>query len=231
MTIVQAFNFLTLSGDEREFYAGPAGVGVLALPLAGMVIGVALMFLNRAAESYLASEILGALLLTVLIIATAGRHLSGLEKTFARPQASLPRPAGDWPLAGVLAVILVMMFKAHSIALSGESRSFTLLLTPLLARWSLLLFLFGSTASADDGAAQLAQRVRPWHLILASVATVGFTFLIAGHHGLWIALLLSILALAARSYFHYHEGGISLAGGGALIEIGEALSFTLFASI
>jgi hypothetical protein len=129
-----------------------------------------------------------------------------------------------------LAVLLVVMFKAHAIALAGEIRAFSLLLTPLLARWSLLLFLYGATPARANGA-YIARAVKPWHLVAATVATVGCAFLIAGEQALWIALALSLLALAGRSYVQYRGDGVSLAHCGALIEVGEALSFTLFASL
>jgi hypothetical protein len=44
-------------------------------------------------------------------------------------------------------------------------------------------------------------------------------------------LCLSLFALLARGYLHRREGGISLANCGALIELSETLSFTLFASL
>jgi cobalamin synthase len=230
MSIGQAFNYLTLADDASELHAGPAGIAVLSLPLAGLFIGLALMLVNRAAESYLASEILGFFLLTILIVATAGRHLSGLEKTFSRAANASATSTNGRPLAGLLAVLLVVMFKAHAIALAGEIRAFSLLLTPLLARWSLLLFLYGAVPARANGA-YIARGVKPWHLIAASVGSLGCGFLVAGEQALWIALALSLLALAARSYAQYREDGVSLAHCGAVIEIGEALSFTLFASL
>jgi cobalamin synthase len=231
MTIRQAFKFLTLADDREEFDAGPAGIGVLCLPLAGVLLGFVLAHVNRAIEFYIASEVLAVLLVTILIIATGGRHLAGLQKTFSawRRRNSAANSAERWALYGMLAVLLVILFKTHSMEVTGESRASSILLTPLLARWSLVLFLFGSTPLADD--ARIAKSVRSWHVIAASVATLGFAFFIGSAQALWVALSISLLALLARSYVHHQQGGVSLAHCGALVEVSEALSLTLFASL
>jgi adenosylcobinamide-GDP ribazoletransferase len=231
MTIARAFKFLTLADSADQFDAGPGGLGVLCLPLAGLALGVLLVLVDRALESYVASEVLAVLLLTILIIATGGHHLVGVQKTFSAWGKIDPTPnsSARWAVYGVLAVLLVVLFKTHSIEVIGESRGLSVLLTPLLARWSVLLFLFGSTA--DDAGAWIAERVRSWHLIAASVATLGFAVFIAGTQALWVALFLSVLALLARGYLHRSQRGVSLANCGALIEVNEALSLTLFASL
>ncbi len=233
MSMRATFNFLTLAESTNEFDAGPAGVGILGLPLAGLLLGLVLVVVNRAIESYLASEVLAVLLVTILILATGGHHLAGVQKTFGVwPRTdSLASAAEPWPFYGPLAVLLVVLFKTHSIEVIGESRAFSLLLTPLLARWALVLFLFGSTPLVDDAGARIAESVRSWHVILVSVATLGFALLVANTQALWVALSLSLLALLARSYLHRRQGGISLANAGALIEVNEALSLTLFASL
>jgi adenosylcobinamide-GDP ribazoletransferase len=233
MTIGKAFKFLTLADNAQEFDAGPAGIGILCLPLVGLLLGFVLVVVNRAIESYLASEVLAVVLLTILIIATGGWHLVGLQKTFSasRRENSAANSAERWALYGVLAVLLVLLFKSHSIEVIGESRTLSVLLTPLLARWSVVLFLFGSTPLAVDAGARIVESVRSWHVIAASVATLGFALFIGSTQALWVALSLSLLALFARSYVHHRQGGVSLAHCGALIEVGEALSLTLFASL
>jgi cobalamin synthase len=232
MTIAAAFKFLTLADGTDEFDAGRAGIGILCLPLAGLLLGLILVLVNRAIESYLASEVLAVLLITILILGTGGHHLAGVQKTFITlTKENSPKNSQSWPIYGLLAVLLVVLFKTHSIEVTGESRALGLLLTPLLARWSLILFLFGSTPLADDRRARIVESVRSWHLIALSVATLGLALFIASAQSLWVALSLSLLALLARGYLHRRQGGISLANCGALIEVSEALSFTLFASL
>lgn len=228
-----AFRFLTLAGDASKPDARRAGLGVLCFPLAGLFFGLVLVLVNRVVAPYLSTEILALVLLLILILATGAHHLAGTQETFnTLPKTTWPTNSVDHShIYGFLAVLLVVFFKIHSIEAIGESRAFSLLLTPLLARWSLVLFLFGSTTVADDAVRRIAENMRTWHLVAATVMSLGFGFFIAGVLALWVALCLSLFALLARSCLHRREGGISLANCGALIEISEALSFTLFASL
>jgi adenosylcobinamide-GDP ribazoletransferase len=228
-----AFRFLTLARDASNPDARQAGLGVLCFPLAGLLLGLVLVVVNRVIAPYLSTEILALVLLMILILATGGHHLAGTQETFnTLPKITSPTNSVDHGhIHGLLAVLLVVFFKIHAIEATGESRAFSLLLTPLLARWSLLLFLFGSTTVADDAVRRVAESTRSWHLVAATVMSLGFGFYIAGASTLWVALCLSLFALLARSFLQRREGGISLANCGALIEISEALSFSLFASL
>jgi len=228
-----AFRFLTLAGDASKPDVRRAGLAVLCFPLAGLFLGLVLVVVNRVVAPYLSTEILALVLPMILILATGAHHLAGTQETFnTLPKTTAPTNSVDHShIYGLLAVLLVIFFKIHSIEAIGENRAFSLLLTPLLARWSLVLFLFGSTTVADDVVRRIADNMRSWHLVAATVMSLGFGFFIAGVLALWVALCLSLFALLARSYLHRREGGISLANCGALIEISEALSFTLFASL
>ena len=228
-----AFRFITLAGRSSELDTGPAGATVLCFPLAGLVLGLALVVVNRVIAPYLSTEIVALVLLTILIFATGGHHLAGTQETFNTvPKLDSPaNPADHRQIYGLLAVLLVIFFKIYSIEAIGERRVFSLLLSPLLARWSLVLFLFGSTAVTDDAARRLVENMRSWHVVVATVTSVGLALFVAGAPALWVALCLSLFALLARGYLNRRAGGISRANCGALVELSEALSFTLFASL
>ena len=166
-----AFRFLILAGGTGEFGAAWSGVGVLGFPVIGLVFGVVLAIINRILSPHLPTEILAAVLVTMLILATAGHHLAGTQETFnALPKRNLPANSIDRRhVYGLLAVLLVIIFKIRSLEVTGESRAFSLLLTPLFARWSLLLLLFGSGAVADDAVQPIAANTQSWHLVVASV--------------------------------------------------------------
>jgi cobalamin synthase len=190
------------------------------------------MVINRIISPYLPTEILAMVLLSILILATAANHLAGAYETVANLAKGNPftNSFDRRQVYGLLAVLLIILFKIHSLEVTGESRAFSLLLTPLLARWSLLLFLFGSGPFDDNGVPPIANSIRAWHLVAASVTSLGLALFTAGAQALWVALSLSLFALLARGYLMRRAEGISLANCGALIEFGEALSFTLFAS-
>ncbi len=222
-----------LIGAADEIDQAPSHIGALRFPLVGLVLGLLLMIINRALEPYLPSEILAVALLAILLLATGCRHMAGTQETFDSlwSRRMLDGTTQKQQFPGLLAVLMVALLKVQSIEVGGESRALSLLLTPLLARWSLILFLFGSTTAADDTSRRIAENVRPWHLIVATVISLVIALLIAGVQALWVSLSLSIFALLARNYLNRREGGISPASCGALIELSESLSFALFASL
>jgi cobalamin synthase len=233
LTATRLFRFLILADLAEDIPFGQSRFLVLCFPLLGLAFGFCLVLINRIAAPYLPTEILAVLLVSLLILATAGHHLAGTQTAFAS-LVKLRRADGAIDhrhTVGLIAVFLVVLFKIHALAAMGESRVFSLLLTPLLARWCLLLFLFSSEALDDETARSLATGVRPWNLLAASGGTVGVALFVAGLQALWVAFSLSLLALLARALMMRRAGGVSLADCGALIEVSEALSFALFASL
>jgi cobalamin synthase len=223
-----AFRLMNLVGTT-DGWSAPR---VLCFPLAGLVLGGLLAIVNRLISPYLPSEILAAALVTILVLATAGHYLTGTHVTFNKLPKSYPPTAVEGQhVCGMLAVLLVILFKTHSLAVVGESRALSLLLSPLFARWSVLLFLFGSGTLTDDATQPIAESIRPWHLVLISTVSLAVALFTAGEQALWVALSLSCFVLIARSYLTRRAGFISLANCGAVVEVSEALSFTLFTSL
>lgn len=231
--MLSANTVIKFIGGVDEIEAVQSPIGALSFPLVGLALGLLLVIVNRAMEPFLPSEILAVALLAFLLLATRGRHLAGTQEVF--DSVWNPKPfAGTVQrqhFAGLAAVLLIVLFKIQSIVVIGESRALSLLLTPLLARWSLVLFLFGSTTAAESKSQLIAETVRPWHLIAATIISLAIALSIAGKQALWVGLCLSVFALLARNYLNRREGGISPASCGALIELSEALSFALFASL
>jgi len=229
---LSAFKFLTICGrfDADKLSPKQIGAGALFFPLVGLILGLVLALLNRLLEPYLESEILGVALITMLIVMTGASHLESTQQTFD----ALPgKPCGENKPSGIygfLAVLLIVLFKVRAAEVIGETRTLSLLVTPVLARWSPVMFLYGSTVT-DPSARVVAENVRGWHLLVATIATLTFAVFMLGRTVLWIGLCLSILALFSRAYLHHRHGGITCDQLGALIELSETLSLTLFASL
>lgn len=231
-----AFKFLTIWSRFNGVQMSPDLVGkaVFCYPVVGLALGLVLASLNRVSEPYLESEILSVVIITTLIIMTGAIHLEGLQKTFDTVPArtnSPNRTAQPTGIYGLLAILLVVLFKIRAIEVVGETRSLTLLLTPVYARWALVIFLYGSTSAADQTARVIAENVKAWHLLLTTAATLTFAVLLIGRLGLWIGLYLSLFALLSRSYLQRRHGGIGYNYLGTLVELSETLSFILFASL
>jgi adenosylcobinamide-GDP ribazoletransferase len=234
-SIVSALEFLTIARRYRktEMSAVEIGSGVFYFSLVGLVLGLILAGVNEVLEPYLESEILGTVHVTILILMTGAVHLEQTQKTFNRLFIGARSERADGSSSGIyglLALLLIVLFKIRAIEVIGETRSLSLLLTPALARWAPVLFLYGSSG-ADVGSTCIATQVRSWQVVVTTALTLTVASYFVGLAGLWLALSLSLFALLARVYVHRRSGGPCPDDLGPLIELSESLCFVLFASL
>jgi adenosylcobinamide-GDP ribazoletransferase len=232
--VLAALQFLTVAQRYRETAMSPAeiGSGIVYFPLVGLGLGVILAGFNYLLERYLESEILGTVHVTMLILMTGAVHLRETQKSFDRlSQHSRFDQTSEGPLGiyGLLAVLLVVLFKIRAIEVIGETRSLTLLITPVLARWAPLLLVYGG--SVEGYSARIAEQLKSWQFVIAAALTLTGAGYFLGIAGLWVGLCLSLLALFTRLYVSRRGGGFDQNDLGALIELGEGLSFVIFASL
>jgi adenosylcobinamide-GDP ribazoletransferase len=228
-----AFKFLTRGGEIEQLTPHQISASILYFPLVGVFFGLVLVFLNRLLDPYLESEILATLLIAVLALLTAALHFDGLRNTFdtlSLKTALAERQKSSGAL-GVLAIVLVVLLKVQALIVSGETRSLGLLLTPMFARWSLVVFLYGSASIAEGSVRLLAENMRAWHLVLITAVVLSLAFFLIARTALWIGLCLSLVALLSRSYLRWRNGYVSDDNAGAVIELSETVSFVLLASL
>ena len=232
-SIVAAFKFLTILSRFIRFQPSAPMVGKAAalFPVVGLVLGLSLALLARALQNYVDAEILSTTLVAFLVLVTGGLHLEGLKKTFDAPglrQSTLePSPSA----IGIVAIVLVVLFKIKSIDILEEKLTLALLLTPVMARWALLIFIYGSHRHSEGDTSIIAANVKFWHIVFATIATLAPATYVLGHTALWIGLSLSILALLCRSLFYKRTGALTGDNFGAVVEVSEALSLVLMASL
>jgi adenosylcobinamide-GDP ribazoletransferase len=231
--VIPAVQFLTVARRYREALMKPAEIGsaLLYFPLVGLALGLILAGLNYFLERYLESEILGTVHVMTLIIMTGAVHLEEMQNGFPLFfQISRSRRDADRSPAiyGLLAILLVVLFKVRAIEVTGETRSLALLMAPCLARWAPLMLVYGGSAGGDPLGAR--QQLRSWQFIIVTAATLGIAGYFLGVAGLWAGLCLSLLTLVVRLSINRSGGGFDQDAVGFLIELSEALSFVLFAS-
>jgi adenosylcobinamide-GDP ribazoletransferase len=232
--IAAAFKFLTIWNRFTDFPPNPALVGKSAVffPFIGLIFGLMLALLNRALEDTLDAEILSAALTTVLVLATGALHLEGMQKSFDSAPLRVPGTSGTSTAAiGVTAILLVILFKIRAIDILEVKLSLGLLLTPVLARWALVLFIYGSHRHSEGDARLIAENVKFWHLVLISFATLWPATYLLGRTALWIGFSLSMLALGYRTLLYKRKGLLTCNNFGLVVELGEALCLTLLASL
>jgi adenosylcobinamide-GDP ribazoletransferase len=177
--LVAGFKYLTIWGHFSATQPPPATVGAAAIyfPLVGLVLGLLLVFLNYYLAVYLASEILSILLIAVLTITTGAIHLEGTKNTFDAMARKMPQ-AGNGHILGFVAIVFVILFKTGAIDVMDERLAVSLLLTPVAARWALVIFLYGYHDRCEEAPRIIAANVKLWHLVIATAATLGLAVLI-----------------------------------------------------
>jgi adenosylcobinamide-GDP ribazoletransferase len=230
-----AIKFLSVAGRFGKAPGSPEQIGASAayFPIVGLLLGLVLAALNRLFDPLVESEINSAIVITGLILLTGAIHLEGLQRTFDRLLAPAKVPASNHPstIYGILAVILVIIFKIRAVEVMGETRNVSLLLAPAFGRWSLVLFLYGPIWINEESLGRITQSVKAWHLVITTLAILAFAAFVIGRAGLWIALSVSVLALLSRAYLQRRHTGISHDQLGALVEVCETVSFILLASL
>jgi cobalamin synthase len=235
--LVNAGKYLTIWGRFAEIQpsAGAIGAAMIYLPVTGLLIGLVLALTNYGLTPYLPSEILSITLLAVLIVLTGGLQLEALRLTFdqvgvAPAQAAWAEPRSNGTL-GFIAVIMVLLFKAAALDSIDQRITVSLLLTPILARWTLLLFVFGYQERCDEVTRVIAQQVKFWQLLVATAGILALTSYWLGRKGLWIALVLSVFSLATRNLLYRFQSVLTRHNFGAMVELAETLCLTLLASL
>jgi len=223
---LMAFKFLALGDRSPPIQSELLGSGAFYFPLIGLILGVCLAILNHFLQSYLESEVLAVVLVTFLILLTRAVHLAGTQQAFAASNS-----ATGAAIYGLLAILLIILFKVRSIEVIGETRSLSLILSPVFARWSAVLFFYRSTSAADEFVQRFVENVSAWRLAIATAIALGVGIILVGATALWIGLAVSLFALSTRAYLHWRGVDLSCNHFDALVELSEALSFVLFASL
>lgn len=232
-SIVAALKFLTIWGRFTASQPHPSLIGNSApyFPLVGVCLGFMLALSYRALEKYLDFEILSVVLTGLLILATGAFHLEGMHNVFSVPRYGTAAFGGHTGGAvGMAAIVLALFFKIRSIDILEVKLTVGLLLVPVLARWALVLFIYGSHRHCEGDAGLIAQGLRFWHVLLTSVATLALAAYWLGPTGLWLGFYLSVFVLLCRVVLERRHGALTRDSFNGIVELGEVLSLTLLAA-
>lgn len=225
-----AIRFLTGWGllDARDRLPESLGRTATYLFSAGFVLGLLLALTNYLLQPHLDAAVLSLLVITLWIAVTGARNLAGMKESFAAFGRDGARPNDT---AGFVAVVMIIFFKFAAAESMDEIATLSLFLTPVLARWALLVCLYGYGFRFDAVAGRLAEQARLLPLLLATAATLALVVYFLSRKGLWVALAVSICALLLRELFFRRRGAVSQDHLGATVEINEALGMVLLASL
>ena len=230
--LITAFKYLTVWSRFSPRPPIPEMIGAAAVffPLVGLILGLLLAMTNYVLVAYLDSEILNIVLIATLVVATGGIHLEGIKNTFDATPTPISKSRGNETL-GFVAIVLVILFKSGAADSMDEKLTLSLLLMPVLARWALVIFIYGYHDRCEETPRVITENVKFWHLLAATLFTLGLAVYLLGRKGLWLGLALSVFALLSRSLLHRRHAALTQDTFGAVIEWSEALSLILLASL
>lgn len=231
--LVAAFKYLTIWGRLSAIQPTPEAVGgaTIYFPLVGLVLGLLVAVVNYGLSLYLDSAILSIFLIAILLVATGGIPAEGLQYTFNAVASSPYDVNRRSETCGVVAIFFVLLLKISATNAIDERIALRLLLTPVAARWTLVLFIYGYRGRCEEAPQQIAESVKFWHLLTATAVTLGLAVSLLGRKGLWLGLSLSVFALLIRSLLHRRHAALTGDNFGAIIELSEALSLIVLASV
>ena len=118
------------------------------------------------------------------MLATGGSHLEGTRNTFAalcaEPASANRLQDSFW---GIVAIVFLTLFKIRAIDVINDKLTVSLLLTPVLARWALVLFIYGYHERCEEIPRRIAENVRMWHLLATTLASLGLAYYLLGRKG------------------------------------------------
>ena len=235
-----ALKFLTVFPWPRKFPTSQGEIGRSAplFPVVGLCLGLVLVLVNHLLDPYLSPGILSALLVTLLILMTRALHMDGLGDTFDGLGAKGDRETalkamGDsrTGIFGLLAVVVVIVFKLRAIEVLGDGREQALLLAPVLGRWAMVILAFGAESAREGMGRIMVDHVQGRHLLLATAFSLLLIIPLAGRTGLLIALSVVLLTLISSRVLHRRLGGVTGDTFGAVGELSETTALVIFASV
>ena len=151
-SFLAGLKFLTIVGALSSRRPMPESVGSAAIyfVLIGCFIGLVLATCNYVLQPYLNSGILSVSIVTVWVALTGACPIAGLRESFSTLGAD------ENPTLGLVAILLVILFKYVAVESIDEIATVSLFLTPVLARWALLIFLYGYAPRFDETTRRLA---------------------------------------------------------------------------
>jgi len=229
-SLVTAFKYLTILGHWRAPASDPARFrnAPLWFPLVGLAIGVVLAAINYLLALHIDSAMLSVLVIALLIVATGATPMAGTKNTFDSMQRpNQPARNGGAEILGFAAIIIVTLLKVRAIDIMDDNVTAKIFLAPGLARWALVVLLYGYHDRCEETMRPIAENTKLWHLGITTLATLGLATYLLGREALWMGLAVSLLALLSRAILHRRHAVLTQNNFGAVTDLGEMLTLVL----
>ena len=233
-----ALQFLTLCpwpmGSERS--DDVLGRSAIFFPVIGLILGLILVLVNFVLEPFASSGLLSVLLVAILAVLTGGLHLDGVGDTFDGLGAGGDRERrlsimddSRTGTFGLIAIVLVLLFKIHALQSMDVDRWRALLVAPVLGRWAMVLLGYRSKAAKPGLGANLVDHLETTHFLFATVLTLLLVAALWRANGIVMMAWVAVFTTASKIYFHRRLGGVTGDTFGAVGELSETSVMVLLA--
>ena len=205
-------------------------------PVVGLLIGLLLLGSERGGREIFPVYLTAAVLVVALVIVTRGLHLDGLMDTcdglfggFGRErrlEIMRDSKVGAFGIAGAGCLLLLKYGALVSLlTLPEPGRQVSLLLFPMLSRWSMVLALGAFPYVRSEGLGS------PFHqggarsaAVVAAATAVGSAIILGAFGGAGMLVAVSALAWLTGRYMAGMLGGLTGDTYGAINELAEAVA-------
>jgi len=246
-SFINALQFLTVVtvSKKHRLEEGDLAKSLVYFPVIGFLIGLLLVYADKAFALIVLPQTIATLLLVVIsVLITRALHIDGLADTLdglmgGHDHSSRLAIMKDSRLgtAGALGILFVLFMKYLCLNNLPESdRNAALLTAPMLARWSQTLMAFKANYGREEGMGRaFVGHLRAGGLAAATVVAVGLSaFVVLRLDPRSVVLLFGLLCgvvlltLFGRWYLVRKLGGVTGDAIGAVSELNEVLVLLLF---
>ena len=237
---IMALQFLTVTPDflRRIFTPLELGQATAFFPLAGFVLGLALLGANELLIRLFLAPVTAGLVLALWVVLTGALHLDGFLDTCdgllggSMPESRLEimkdERVGAFALAGG---VLLLLLKFAALA-SLPSRSFALLVAPVSGRLGMTLAIFAYPYARREGLGRaMKDNTGVWQVIMAGMTALVVAWLSAGWLGLFSIGLAFLMVWLGASFTLRRIPGLTGDIYGALNELIELVVLLAFLAV
>jgi adenosylcobinamide-GDP ribazoletransferase len=178
---------------------------------------------------------MGWLLAGTLIVLSGGLHVDGLADSAdglfggeTREERLRIMHEGSIGAFGAAAVLLSLALKATAIASLTSLRPETLVLAPVIGRWSMNTAIAAYPYARPQGLGKAFHATAlPWPALLATTITAVAVLVLLGPRGLVPAAIAAALALGLGRFMKERLGGLTGDTYGAIVEVAEVVFLLL----
>lgn len=237
-SFIAALQFLTIFPWPRRAQCAENELGSAAafFPAIGLLLGLILVLLNALLEPVSTRGLSSVLLVATLVWLTGGLHMDGLADTFDGLGARGDRECvlrimddSHTGAFGVMAIVVLLFLKVYALESVDHERWRVLIAAPVLGRWSMVIFGYGSVPAKPGLGSRLLQNLKFNDLLFASLLTLLLIATLLRLAGLVTMICVAGFSLAAKNYFHRRLGGVTGDTFGAVGELSEASVLVFFA--